>query len=141
MNVMRARRRPTRRTARVEYTLPREAASARWARQLTTGFLNGSRTSPEAATQLDEANLVVSELVTNATRHGRGRCRLRLSSADGEITVEVRDDSVRLPRMRQPGVEAEGGRGIPLVQCLARQLNVTVAPGGGKTVRAVLSAA
>ncbi|WP_181764462.1 ATP-binding protein [Streptomyces albidus (ex Kaewkla and Franco 2022)] len=138
---MRASTRPARRTARVEYTLPREAASARWARQLTTGFLSGSRTSPEAATQLDEANLVVSELVTNATRHGRGRCRLRLSSAHGTVTVEVRDDGVRLPRMRRTGLEGEGGRGIPLVQCLARRLNVTVAPGGGKTVRAVLDAA
>lgn len=138
---MRASTRPQRRTARVEYTLPRKAASARWARQLTTGFLNGSRTPPEAATHVDDANLVVSELVTNATRHGRGRCRLRLSSADGAVTVEVRDDGVRLPTTRRPGPEGEGGRGIAMVRRLATDLNVTLAPGGGKTVRAVLDGA
>ena len=141
MNVMRARRRPARRTARVEYTLPRMAVSARWARRLTTGFLNGARTPPEAARHVDEANLVVSELVTNATRHGRGRCRLRLSSGDGQVTVEVRDEGSRMPRARPPGPDGEGGRGVTLVRCLARHLNVSVAPGGGKTVRAVLDAA
>ncbi|GGO42546.1 hypothetical protein GCM10012287_03710 [Streptomyces daqingensis] len=138
---MRASRRPVRRTARVEYTLPRKAVSARWARRLTTGFLNGSRTPPEAARHVDEANLVVSELVTNATRHGRGRCRLRLSSADGQVTVEVRDEGSRIPKARPPAADGESGRGVALVQCLARQLKVSAAPGGGKTVCAVLDAA
>ncbi|MGH3311296.1 MAG: ATP-binding protein [Streptomyces sp.] len=138
---MRASTRRARRTARVEYTLPRKAASARWARQLTTGFLIGSRTPPEAAGRLDEAQLVVSELVTNATRYGRGRCRLRLSTSAGRITVEVRDDGVGMPVMRRPGLESESGRGMTLVHGLARRLNVSAAPGGGKTVRAVLDAA
>lgn len=138
---MRVSTRRARRTARVEYTLPQRAESARWARQLTTGFLIGSRTPPEAAGRVDEAELVVSELVTNATRHGRGRCRLRLSSAAGCITVEVRDDGVRMPTLQHPGPDGEGGRGIALVRCLARRLNVVTAPGGGKTVRAVLDAA
>lgn len=138
---MRASTRPSRRTARVEYTLPRKAASARWARRLTTGFLVGSRTPPQAATHVDEANLVVSELVTNAARHGRGRCRLRLISAADTVTVEVRDDGHGLPRTRRPGPDGEQGRGIALVQRLARRWNVTVAPGGGKTVRAELDAA
>jgi anti-sigma regulatory factor (Ser/Thr protein kinase) len=138
---MRASTRPARRTARVEYTLPRQASSARWARQLTTGFLAGARTSPQAAQRVDDANLVVSELVANATRHGRGRCRLRLSTAPRTITVEVRDDGHRRPVSRRPGLDQEGGRGIALVRGLARQFDVICVPGGGKTVRAVLDAA
>lgn len=128
------------RITRVEYTLPRKTSSARWARRLTTGFLGGSRTPPRAADRLDDANLVVSELVTNAALHGGGRCRLRLSTEDDRITVEVRDDSSRLPSLRRPSPEQPGGRGIAMVRCLARQLEVTSAPGG-KTVRAVLDAA
>lgn len=138
---MRASSRPVRRTARVEYTLPRKAVSARWARRLTTGFLRGSRTPPEAARRVDDVNLVVSELVTNATEHGRGRCRLRLSSADGELTVEVRDEGRRMPHVVSSDSGEEGGRGVAMVEYLARQLRVSSAPGGGKTVRAVLDAA
>ncbi|OEV00011.1 ATP-binding protein [Streptomyces nanshensis] len=138
---MRAGSRRPRSIARVEYTLPRRAASARLARQLTTGFLTGRRTPPQAADRVEEAQLVVSELVTNATLHGKGRCRLRLSSGEGTVTVEVRDDGLRLPRIRRPGAERESGRGIAMVGHLARRLNVTAAPGGGKTVSAVLDAA
>ncbi|QPP05049.1 ATP-binding protein [Streptomyces bathyalis] len=138
---MRVSPRPSRRTARVEYTLPRNAASARTARQLTTGFLTGSRTPPEAAGQVEEATLVVSELVTNAALHGRGRCRLRLSSGEGTVTVEVRDDGGLLPRVRRAGSDSESGRGIAMISRLARRLDVTTAPGGGKTVSAVLDAA
>lgn len=138
---MRASSRRSRRIARVEYTLPRKAATARLARQLTTGFLTGTRTPPEAADRVEEARLVVSELVTNATLHGRGRCRLRLSSGEGTVTVEVRDDGLRLPLVRRPGRDGESGRGMAMVGRLARRMDVTAAPGGGKTVSAVLDAA
>jgi anti-sigma regulatory factor (Ser/Thr protein kinase) len=138
---MRASRRPTWRSARVEYALPREDTSARWARRLTAGFLNGSRTPPEAARHMDEATLVVSELVTNATRHGRSRCRLRLSTAPRTLTIEVHDECAGRPVLRSAGLEGEHGRGIALVSYLARRLDVTDHPSGGKTVRAVLSTA
>ncbi|NLU76636.1 ATP-binding protein [Streptomyces sp. HNM0575] len=138
---MRVSPRRPRHIARVEYTLPRRAASARWARQLTTGFLTGSHTPPEAAHRVDEARLIVSELVTNAALHGQGRCRLRLSSGEGTVTVEVRDEGRRLPRVRRPARESESGRGIAMVSSLARRMDVTAAPGGGKTVSAVLDAA
>ena len=114
---------------------------ARTARQLTTGFLTGTRTPPEAAGQVEEAALVVSELVTNAALHGKGRCRLRLSSVEGTVTVEVRDDGSVLPRVRHAGSDGESGRGIAMVSRLARRLAVTTAPDGGKTVSAVLDAA
>lgn len=136
---MRASTRPTRRSARVEYTLPREDTSARWARRLTAGFLNGSRTPPEAALHMDEATLVVSELVTNATRHGHSRCRLRLSTAPRSLTIEVHDDGTGHPVLRATGPDGESGRGIALVSRLTRRLDVTDHPRGGKTVRAVLS--
>lgn len=138
---MHASNRGVRRTARVEYALPQQDVSARWARRLTTGFLGGSRTAPEAALHMDEAALVVSELVTNAHVHGDGRCRLRLSSAAGCLTIEVHDHGPGTPVVRSAPAEAEGGRGIALVHCLAQQLDVIAHAKGGKTIRAVLGTA
>jgi hypothetical protein len=40
-----------------------------------------------------------------------------------------------------PTPDGESGRGIALVRCLARKLDVTAHPDGGKTVRAVLATA
>ncbi|AXK37041.1 ATP-binding protein [Streptomyces armeniacus] len=136
---MRARPHGVRRTARVEYALPRQDVSASWARRLTAGFLAGSRTPPEAALRTDEATLIVSELVTNATQHGRARCRLRLSTAAGSVTIEVYDDGPGRPAVRSASADSEGGRGIALVRHLSRRLDVTAHATGGKTVRAVLA--
>jgi anti-sigma regulatory factor (Ser/Thr protein kinase) len=68
---------------------------------------------------VDDAVLVVSEMVTNAVRHGRGRVRLRLHWADGHLRVEVRDASARLPKLLPPSPTAERGRGLRIVSRLA----------------------
>ncbi|MEC4018653.1 ATP-binding protein [Streptomyces sp. H27-D2] len=136
---MRAHRRTRQHAARVEYTLRRDDASARWARKLTSAFLaQGCESPPEE--HVDDALLVVSELVANATRHGRSDCRLRLHVHEGLLTVEVQDDSPQRPSSPLPTETGESGRGIALVRHLSRRFEVTGAPGGGKTVRAVLAA-
>ncbi|GAA2100035.1 hypothetical protein GCM10009801_72210 [Streptomyces albiaxialis] len=138
-------RRPVRprlaRGARVEYTLPADASSARWARRLTTEFLLSERSPAPAGHREDEAELIVSELVTNAVRHGRSRCRLRLTSRRRALTIEVADDGPGHPVPRRAGAGQEGGRGLVLVRHLARRLRTTRHPHGGKTVRAVLALA
>ncbi|MGH1553402.1 ATP-binding protein [Streptomyces sp. L7] len=48
--------------------------------------------------QIDDATLIVSELVANATEHRRGECRLRLQLSDERVTVEVYDDNPTPPR-------------------------------------------
>ncbi len=140
MSTMRAYRRARRRTARVEYHLPCEDDSAYCARRLTRQFLTRERAM--RAAHVDDAVLVASELVANAIRHGRGCCRLRLSLDDvDELTIEVHDDSPHRPRLREQSMSAESGRGIALVRAVSRRLSVVSDAGGGKTVRAVLSAA
>ncbi|MET7682553.1 ATP-binding protein [Streptomyces sp. NPDC005423] len=138
---MRAQRRTHRRSVRVEYVLPHEASSAGQARRLTSEFLNRSRRriAPVEEEQIDDATLVVSELVANATRHGRSGCRLRLQVCDERLTVEVYDDSPTRPKVRPLTAEGESGRGLAMVRCLARRLDVTPLAGGGKRVRAVLA--
>lgn len=127
------------RAARVEYALPREAASARWARRLTSGFLSHPAMPDGVSGRVDEAVLIVSELVTNAVRHGNSRCRLRLSAAASGVTIEVHDDSPRAPSVRPLNDESVGGRGMAIVGLLARQFDITADRDGGKTVRAVLA--
>ncbi|MBA9005678.1 ATP-binding protein [Thermomonospora cellulosilytica] len=72
---------------------------------------------------VEDAVLLVDELVTNAILHGTGEVRLRLRLDGRRLTAEVGDDSPRLPRpRRRPDDQvdwAENGRGLMLVAALA----------------------
>ncbi|MET7620090.1 ATP-binding protein [Streptomyces sp. NPDC005408] len=137
---MRAHRRSRRRAACATYLLPQAETSARWARHLTTVYLTRGCGEVVSGDQVEDATLVVSELVTNATRHGRSSCRLRLHVNPGLVTVEVEDASPVHPRLCSPLDTDEGGRGIVMVRELAQHFAVRGGPGGGKTVQAVLAA-
>ncbi|MER8199362.1 ATP-binding protein [Streptomyces microflavus] len=91
---------------------------------------------PEMA---DTLVLVVSELVTNALRHGGGVFSLRLTAHLDAIEVAVDDASPRMARMRAPDLtDAGGGFGWPMVNRLARATAITSRRAGGKTVTAFL---
>ncbi|WP_417198328.1 ATP-binding protein [Streptomyces stelliscabiei] len=64
------------------------------------------------------AELVVSELVTNAIRYGRPPIRLRLIR-DRTLLCEVSDSGGTTPHLRRARVFDEGGRGLLLVAQLA----------------------
>jgi anti-sigma regulatory factor (Ser/Thr protein kinase) len=93
--------------------------------------------------ELDElrpdAELLVSELVTNAVLHSRGGVSLTLAVADGVLEVGVADPGPRLPPQRSltpgsgPPWTAEGGRGLRLVDRLSVEWGV-VAVDPGKQV-------
>ncbi|WP_406397364.1 ATP-binding protein [Streptomyces uncialis] len=134
---MRAQKRCGGRTARVEFVLPGGSASAGRARQLTRALLAEGCGRP--SDRLHDAQLVVSELVSNATRAARGPCRLRLRLDAHEFTVEVHDDSPERPSLRAPSASAESGRGLALVHALSRHWCVVGDRRGGKTVRAILA--
>jgi anti-sigma regulatory factor (Ser/Thr protein kinase) len=137
---MRTQRRTHGRSVRVEYLLLDEAASAGRARGLTSKFLARSRIrTGTAPAQIDDVKLVVSELVANATQHGRSACRLRLHVSEERVTVEVYDDSPLPPLVRPFTADGERGRGLAMVRCLAQRLDVSSVTGGGKRVRAVLA--
>lgn len=80
---------------------------------------------------------MVSELATNALRHGGGTFTLRLNVHPDAIEVAVDGTSPRLPRMRTPALTgAGGGFGWPMVNRLDRTTAITHRPAGGKTVTA-----
>ncbi|MFF3849245.1 SpoIIE family protein phosphatase [Streptomyces sp. NPDC002328] len=83
------------------------------------------------------AELVVSELVTNAIRYGRPPIRLRLIHDRG-LLCEVTDASGTTPHQRRARVHDEGGRGLLLVAQLAERWGTRHARRG-KTVWAELT--
>ena len=80
---------------------------------------------------LHEAQLVLSELVTNALLHGGGWARARFAKTDaGGVRITV-EDHARLSPIR--GWASEGsmtGRGLSLVQSLATDIGVDLSTDG-----------
>ncbi|MET9257471.1 ATP-binding protein [Streptomyces sp. NPDC003717] len=84
--------------------------------------------------------LVVSELVTNAIRHGEGLAGFEARAVPEGIRIEVHDHSEVLPRSGAafPTRHHGSGYGWPLVVRLAREVAVGLRPGGGKTISALV---
>ncbi|HVB42977.1 MAG TPA: ATP-binding SpoIIE family protein phosphatase [Streptosporangiaceae bacterium] len=80
------------------------------------------------------AELVVSELVTNAVRYAQSKIGLRLV-LEGGLFCEVVDDSAALPRLRYAANEEERGRGLQVVSQLAQRWGTRrTSTGTGKIV-------
>ena len=78
--------------------------------------------------------LLVSELVTNAIRHGKGVVHLAVKQAPERLCVEVSDAGPGSPATRLPSAEEASGRGLLMVDRLSSDWGVTPSDGGGKTV-------
>jgi len=110
--------------ARRTHTLPTVPGAVsearRWAASVTAGMLDG-----EAAESL---RLVVSELVTNALRHGSDgeRIDLTVTPKPEFLCVQVTDDGPGLaPRPRALETDDNGGFGLFFVEQLTRRWGVT----------------
>ncbi|MEU6199292.1 SpoIIE family protein phosphatase [Streptomyces sp. NPDC047061] len=110
------------------WTLEPEVGAPGRARRLTRQALAGW--GLEDLT--DTAELLVSEIVTNAVRHATRPISLRLLRTD-VLRCEVGDDVPQLPRLRQAKATDEHGRGLYLVHRLARRWGTTRL-GTGKIV-------
>lgn len=68
----------------------------------------------------DEAELLVSEVVTNAARHGGPPITVEIScEAEAGLMVRVSDGGTAAPVRRTPAPEDEGGRGVALVDVIS----------------------
>ncbi|WP_225850485.1 SpoIIE family protein phosphatase [Streptomyces sp. HPF1205] len=88
------------------------------------------------AEQAFSAELIVSELVTNAIRYGDAPLQLRLIR-DKTLICEVSDGSSTAPHLRRARTFDEGGRGLLLVAQIAERWGTRQTPTG-KTIWAEL---
>ncbi|MBL1095607.1 ATP-binding protein [Streptomyces coffeae] len=120
---MSAARRPVRHapatSGGTSWLLPSEPASVSQARRLTVAQLSAWALDE----RIDDAELLVSELVTNAVRHACGPVRLTFSlcATDRAFRCEVADEDCGRPRLCRAGEDDEGGRGIHLLELLSRR--------------------
>lgn len=84
-----------------------------------------------------DAQLIVSELVTNAVRAGTEVVVVVLQVQDHRLRIEVGDDAGGVPTLRRRDPDAGSGRGLPLIEALATDWGVE-ARSAGKTVWAAL---
>ncbi|MFD5470406.1 ATP-binding protein [Streptomyces sp. NPDC127105] len=84
----------------------------------------------------DAVELAVTELVANVVRHVPDRrCTLLVLRQTGGVRVEVTDGSPQLPAVPLDlSPEAEGGRGLLLVDAVTDRWGVEPRGGAGKTV-------
>ena len=120
----------------VEMTLPAEPRSAGIARRYVHG-----RWQQLDGDAMDDIELIVCELVSNAVRHGRPDIILRLQVSPFAVDVAVVDHGPDLPPTELPHADgaATSGRGLGIVDRLANRWGVAEhddAPG--KTVWATV---
>jgi signal transduction histidine kinase len=91
----------------------------------------------------ESAELVVSELVTNAVRYAGGEVTVTLRRNDDHVVISVRDDSPRRPQLMHVGDDATSGRGLSIVDAISLKWDVCLhgdAGEIGKTVWAEIGA-
>jgi anti-sigma regulatory factor (Ser/Thr protein kinase) len=126
------------------WTLRHDLYAARAAREFTSTALK----TWGLEHLIDDTGVVVSELVTNAVRHGtRGLVHARpalgirviLCQTERSVLCAVTDPSDQGPRLREPDYEAEGGRGLQVVQGISEMWGWAPLETRGKAVWAAFS--
>jgi anti-sigma regulatory factor (Ser/Thr protein kinase) len=112
-------------TVTVSRSFPPEATSVPAARRFVRGLLL------EAGQErwVDEAQLAVSELCTNAVLHAHTAFEVTVQCSDDGVYVQVWDDDAVLPTRRFSDAGSTTGRGMELVEAVASSSGVqTVGP-------------
>ncbi len=87
------------------------------------------------ADTLQDAVLLVSELVTNAVLHGEGMITVAVRYAAGSVAITVSDESDGGLMMLERTTESETGHGLSVVDGVAREWGVRRrVPRAGKSV-------
>ena len=98
-------------THRAELDLP----VSREAPALAREFLRGSTCAEHHSEVVDDAVLLVSELVTNSVKYGGPPVVVAVDCDEVTLQVRVRDGSPALPAPRDAAQADENGRGLALV--------------------------
>src|SRR5277367_1265207 len=86
----------------------------------------------------DDAEVIVSELVTNAIRASGQPVTLRLRAGRQTLLIEVHDAVPGIPEPAPHLPDAESGHGLEIVAALSERWGYHHPPGGGKVVWAAM---
>jgi anti-sigma regulatory factor (Ser/Thr protein kinase) len=114
----------------VRTLLPGDVTTPAAARRFVRGALESVEADPVV---IETAELLTTELVTNAIVHVGCKSELFIRAAGGVVRVEVTDPDDRLPAMAAPNADALSGRGLVIVNGLASAWGVEPTDSG-KTV-------
>ena len=110
--------------AAVELPVSREAPA------MAREFLRAASCREHHSAVLDDAVLLVSELVTNSVLHGGPPVVVAVDCDGTTLRVRVRDGSSVAPRPREATESDENGRGMALVAEMSDEWGVDSEPAG-----------
>ena len=93
----------------------------------------------ECSDAVEDAELVATELVSNALLHASTRCVLRARLTGHVLHLEVEDNGDGTPDLQAADDHAEHGRGLLIVSAVCTAWGVDARPSKGKRVWAQLS--
>lgn len=111
-------------------TLPPDPTSIRTARRFVSEMLVATGVAPDT---VSSAELVVSELATNAVTHTGGEFTVTVDSSPRKIRLEVEDSGPGQPTLRAARPDSMDGRGLSIVAALCTAWGVDRS-GDHKTV-------
>lgn len=120
---------------RASQTASGTAESVAWARRWTAGQLV---TAPQRTR--DDVEVIVSEMATNAVMHTEGAYRVAVHLVSEAVAyIEVIDAGAgTTPQVQRPAEDAEGGRGLAVVQALADGWGTQITAEGERLVWALI---
>jgi signal transduction histidine kinase len=106
-----------------EQVYPPRSDAIRSARWFCVDYLHGvlTGTDSDIDATVDDARLIVSELVTNAMQAHPSEIRLRVSYNDEYVRITVSDTAPGIPTQQHPAPTSEHGRGLRIVDQLAKR--------------------
>ncbi|MFE4861159.1 ATP-binding protein [Streptomyces sp. NPDC056670] len=110
------------------------------ARDMARNFLTSVQAEhglPVSSRAMGVAQLVVSELVTNARKYAPGPCLVTLELHQGAVEITVWDSSTTLPLILAPDPTRVGQHGLEIVMATCRSFEVHREPVG-KRIKAAL---
>ncbi|MFJ7969671.1 ATP-binding protein [Streptomyces sp. NPDC096324] len=109
-------------------------------RHLAASFLTTVRDAHGVAVvdaTVEIAQLIVSELVTNARKYAPGPALLHLRITGDALRIELWDSNPVPPAVKAPDPRRIGQHGLEIVTALARDVTTEAAPAGKRVIATV----